>query len=101
MKKFFPKSGHIKILPKKVEEVAKTVERADGSKVQIVMTDRSRDEKIKAVNQGQVKASASNEYKEGDEVVYYPFSANKFLEDEIEYHIIHERDVMGLLSEVS
>ena len=103
MKKFKPRNGHIMILPKVVEAVAKKVSRDDGSTAEIIMTDRTRDEKIKAVNQGTVNRTSSSDpnYQEGSELVYYPFSANKFIEDEVEYHIIHEKDVMGYLSEVS
>lgn len=103
MKKFFPKHGHIKVLPKEITAVAKKVTREDGTEVDLVMGDRSIDEKKKAVNQGTINETASNDadYCKGAEVVYYPFAANDFIEDEIKYHIIHERDVLGHIIEVS
>lgn len=96
MKKFMPRQGHLKILPKEITDVAKKV----GDKM-IYMPDRSKDEKIKAVNQGTIKETSSLDplYHKGAEVVYYPFSANKFAENETEYHIIHEKDIMGVLVE--
>ena len=101
--KFIPLFKHIKILPEQITNTVKMVERADGTKVPIVMGDRSKDEKMKAVNKGKIVESSSDLPHCGKDsvIIYYPFTACKVIEDEIEYHVIHERDVMGYMDEVS
>ena len=96
--KFIPLFEHIKVEPDQVTNEAKKV-----GNTTIYMPDRSMDEKIKAINKGKIVESASKlpHLEKGTVVVYYPFAANKIKENEIEYHVIHERDVMGYMSEVS
>jgi co-chaperonin GroES (HSP10) len=92
---FIPSKGHILIKPKEITEAVKKVKTEDGREVNLLMSDHSKDLKIKAVNEGTVITSASDFYKTGEHLVYYPFSPNKINLEEVEHHIIHERDVMG------
>ena len=61
------------------------------------MGDHSVDLQIKAVNEGTVVVSSSKNYSVGQHLIYYPFSPNKVTIDEKNYHVIHERDVMGIV----
>jgi len=103
MMKFNPVSGHIRVLPEAISNTAKVVEMADGTKKEIFMGDRSKDEKVKAVHKGAIQETSCQapHLQVGKIIIYYPFSANKIIENEVEYHVIHERDVMGYMSEVS
>lgn len=94
---FVPKAGHIFLEPEEIKDAVKSIKRDDGKMVTILQTDRSKDIAIKAVNKGIVRAtsSADPDYQIGAILVYYPFSPNKITMDEKEYHVIHERDVMG------
>lgn len=94
---FKPTNQHILIFPEEITEVAKKITREDGVVVELLQGDRTRDLKIKAVNKGTVIRSSSEQYKEGQILVYYPYSPNKLDIEEKEYHVIHERDVMGIV----
>lgn len=96
---FVPVEGHILIRPAEITEVVKTITREDGKKVEILQSYHSADIAMKAVNKGTVIASSSKNPLYGVDklLIYYPFSPNKIKleEDDKEYHVIHERDVMG------
>lgn len=94
---FIPKNGHILLVPEEIQSAVKTIKRDDGSTATILQGDRSKDLAMKAVNKGTVEATSSvdPDYSIGSILVYYPFSPNKIVIEDKEYHVIHERDVMG------
>ena len=95
--KFIPKAGHILIFPEEINDAAKIVKRDDGTEIRILHHDRTKELAMKAVNKGAVVATSSidPDYSVGKTLVYYPYCPNKIVIDEKEYHVIHERDVMG------
>lgn len=93
---FTPDNDHILIEPEQITDVAKEIKGDDGVVRKIFMNDHTVDKIVAAVNKGRVMASSSKRYSIIDTIlVYYPFSANKIKIDEKDYHVIHERDVMG------
>jgi co-chaperonin GroES (HSP10) len=97
--KFVPVAQHIMIKPEEITNTLKKVQTEGGREIEILMGDRSKDLAIKAVNKGKIVRSSSKLYKKGQVLVYYPFSPNKLDVEGIEHHIIHERDVMGIVED--
>jgi len=95
--KFKPVNLHILIKPEQITNTIKQVKTDDGRTVDLQIGDRSRELMIKAVNKGEVVESGSADYKIGQVLVYYPFSPNKINLDDKEFHVIHEKDVMGIV----
>lgn len=97
--KFIPTNLHILIKPEEINDTAKEVQVEGGGTKRIFLHERAVDLKIKAVNKGTVVESNSTLYENGQVLVYYPYSSNKILieEGKPEYHVIHERDVMGIV----
>ena len=95
--KFKPVNLHILIKPEEITDTIRTVNTDSGKQVKLLIGDRSRELMIKAVNKGEVVESGSEAYKIGQVLVYYPFSPNKINLDDKEFHVIHEKDVMGIV----
>ncbi|MGH7918657.1 MAG: co-chaperone GroES [Candidatus Dormibacteraceae bacterium] len=84
--------------------VLKPVEREERTKSGIVLPDTAKEKPqegiVEAVGTGRVLDSGTTvplELKKGDRVLYAKYSGNEFKIDEVEYLIVSEKDVLGVL----
>jgi chaperonin GroES len=84
--------------------VLKPVEREEVTKSGIVLPDTAKEKPqegiVEAVGSGRVLDNGTKvpmELKVGDRVLYAKYAGNEFKVDEIEYLIISEKDVLGVL----
>ncbi len=84
--------------------VLKPVEREEVTKSGIVLPDTAKEKPqegiVEAVGSGRILDNGTKvpmELKVGDRVLYAKYAGNEFKVDEIEYLIISEKDVLGVL----
>ena len=85
--------------------VLKPVEREEVTKSGIVLPDTAKEKPqegiVEAVGTGRILDNGTkvpNELKVGDRVLYAKYAGNEFKVDEVEYLIISEKDVLGVLA---
>jgi chaperonin GroES len=85
--------------------VLKPVEREERTKSGIVLPDTAKEKPqegiVEAVGTGRILDNGNKvpmELKVGDRVLYAKYAGNEFKVDEIEYLIISEKDVLGVLA---
>ncbi len=93
-----------KLLPLGDRLVIKSVEREESTKSGIILPDtvkeRPQEGKVLEVGPGRVTDDGKRipmDIKKGDSVVYSKFAGTEFTEDEEEYIILAERDVLAKL----
>ena len=84
--------------------VLKPVEREERTKSGIVLPDTAKEKPqegiVEAVGSGRILENGTKipmELKVGDRVLYAKYAGNEFKVDEVEYLIISEKDVLGVL----
>jgi chaperonin GroES len=84
--------------------VLKPVEREEVTKSGIVLPDTAKEKPqegiVEAVGSGRILDNGTKvpmELKVGDRVLYAKYAGNEFKVDEVEYLIISEKDVLGVL----
>ena len=84
--------------------VLKPVEREERTKSGIVLPDTAKEKPqegiVEAVGAGRILDNGTKvpmELKIGDRVLYAKYAGNEFKVDEVEYLIISEKDVLGVL----
>jgi chaperonin GroES len=84
--------------------VLKPVEREDRTKSGIVLPDTAKEKPqegiVEAVGTGRLLDNGTTvplELKKGDRVLYAKYAGNEFKIDEVEYLIVSEKDVLGVL----
>ena len=84
--------------------VLKPVEREERTKSGIVLPDTAKEKPqegiVEAVGAGRILDNGTKvpmELKVGDRVLYAKYAGNEFKVDEVEYLIISEKDVLGVL----
>ena len=85
--------------------VLKPVEREEVTKSGIVLPDTAKEKPqegiVEAVGSGRILDTGTKipmELKVGDRVLYAKYAGNEFKVDEVEYLIISEKDVLGVLA---
>jgi len=84
--------------------VLKPVEREEVTKSGIVLPDTAKEKPqegiVEAIGSGRILDNGTKvpmELKVGDRVLYAKYAGNEFKVDEVEYLIISEKDVLGVL----
>jgi chaperonin GroES len=85
--------------------VLRPVEREERTKSGIVLPDTAKEKPqegiVEAVGPGRILDSGTRvpmELKTGDRVLYAKYSGNEFKLDDVEYLIVSEKDVLGVMS---
>ena len=85
--------------------VVKPVEREERTKSGIVLPDTAKEKPqegiVEAVGSGRVLDSGQKlpmELKVGDRILYAKYAGNEFKQDDVEYLIISEKDVLAVVS---
>src|SRR2546422_5769103 len=85
--------------------VVKPVEREEKTKSGIVLPDTAKEKPqegiVQAVGTGRILDSGQKvpmELKVGDKILYAKYAGNEFKQDEIEYLIVSEKDVLAVIA---
>src|SRR5213078_2230963 len=94
----------MKLRPLGDRVVVKPVEREEKTKSGIVLPDTAKEKPqegiVEAVGSGRILDNGTKvpmELKVGDRVLYAKYAGNEFKVDEVEYLVISEKDVLGVL----